>query len=51
MSSDSHVLHAAKELVHVLHKAVDENLPQEIADIVKTHSMGAAAAGQTFQGA
>lgn len=45
MSSDSHILHAAKDLVHALNKTVDENLPQEIADIVKTHSAGAAAAG------
>jgi uncharacterized protein (DUF697 family) len=44
MSSDSHILHAAKGLVHALNKTVDENLPKEIADIVKTHSAGAAAA-------
>jgi uncharacterized protein (DUF697 family) len=44
-SSDSHILHAAKELVHALNKTVDENLPKEIADIVKFHSAGAAAAG------
>lgn len=45
MSSDHHILHAAEQLVHALNKAVDENLPAEIAEIVKTHSAGAAAAG------
>jgi uncharacterized protein (DUF697 family) len=45
MSSESHILHAAKELVHALNKAVDDNLPNEIAEIVKFHSAGAAAAG------
>jgi len=44
MSSDNHILHAAKELVETLNKAVDDNLPAEIAEIVKTHSAGAAAA-------
>jgi uncharacterized protein (DUF697 family) len=44
MSSNHHILHAAKELVHALNKAVDDNLPAEIAEIVKTHSAGAAAA-------
>jgi uncharacterized protein (DUF697 family) len=44
MSSDHHILHAAEKLVHALNKAVDENLPKEIAEIVKTHSAGAAAA-------
>jgi len=44
MSSNHHILHAAKELVETLNKAVDDNLPAEIADIVKTHSAGAAAA-------
>lgn len=44
MSADHHILHAAKELVHVLNKSVDESLPEEIAEIVKTHSAGAAAA-------
>lgn len=43
--SSTHILHAAEKLVHVLNKAVDDNLPEEIADIVKTHSAGAAAAG------
>lgn len=43
--SDKHILEAAEKLVHALNKAVDENLPAEIADIVKTHSAGAAAAG------
>lgn len=41
----SHILHAARELVHALNKAVDDNLPEEIAEIVKVHSAGAAAAG------
>lgn len=45
MSSNLHILHAAKELVEALNKAVDDNLPAEIAEIVKTHSAGAAAAG------
>lgn len=45
MSSNSHILHAATGLVKVLNKAVDSTLPQEIADIVKYHSAGAAAAG------
>lgn len=44
MSSNHHILHAAKELVDTLNKAVDDNLPAEIAEIVKTHSAGAAAA-------
>jgi len=44
MSSNHHILHAAKELVHTLNAAVDDNLPAEIAEIVKTHSAGAAAA-------
>lgn len=44
MSSDHHILHAAKELVHALNEAVDGNLPEEIAEIVKSHSAGAAAA-------
>ncbi|HET8796553.1 MAG TPA: hypothetical protein VFO89_02635 [Thermoanaerobaculia bacterium] len=44
MSSNHHIFHAAKELVHALNRAVDENLPAEIAEIVKTHSAGAAAA-------
>lgn len=44
MSSDHHILHAAKELVHALNKTVDENLPEEIAEIVKHHSAGAATA-------
>lgn len=44
MSSNHHILHAAKELVETLNRVVDENLPAEIADIVKTHSAGAAAA-------
>jgi uncharacterized protein (DUF697 family) len=44
MSSNHHLFHAAKELVETLNKAVDDNLPAEIAEIVKTHSAGAAAA-------
>src|SRR5947209_19466598 len=55
MSSDRNLLRAAKELVEAvqaarevvdgLNKVVDENLPHEIAEIVKAHSAGAAAAG------
>src|ERR1051326_2215892 len=44
MSSNHHLFHAAKELVETLNKAVDDNLPAEIAEIVKTHSAGADAA-------
>lgn len=44
MSHTNHILHAAKELVEVLNKTVDKNLPSEIAEVVKTHSAGAAAA-------
>ena len=43
--SDRHILHAAQKLVHALNKTLDENLPTEIAEIVKIHSAGAAAAG------
>jgi len=43
--SDQHLLHAAEKLVHALNKTVDENLPAEIAEIVKLHSAGAAASG------
>lgn len=42
--SSHHILHVAKELVETLNHAVDKNLPEEIAGIVKTHSAGAAAA-------
>lgn len=45
MSSNHHILHAAKHLVEAINKSVDGDLPQEIADIVKTHAAGAAAAG------
>jgi uncharacterized protein (DUF697 family) len=44
MSSAHHILHAAKHLVESINKTVEGDLPQEIADIVKTHSAGAAAA-------
>jgi hypothetical protein len=43
--SDHHILHAAEKLVHALNKTVDENLPAEIAEVVKIHSAGAAASG------
>jgi hypothetical protein len=49
MSTDSDfgsynfILQAAEGLVRVLNRTVDANLPQEIADIVKFHSAGAAA--------
>ena len=42
--SDDFILQAAEGLVRVLNRTVDANLPQEIADIVKFHSAGAAAA-------
>lgn len=45
MSSNHHILHAAKHLVEAINKSIDVDLPQEIADIVKTHATGAAAAG------
>lgn len=44
MSGDHHILHAAKHLVEAVNKAVDGDLPQEISDIVRTHSAGAATA-------
>jgi len=44
LGSDISILRAAVELVRVLNRTVDANLPQEIADIVKFHSAGAAAA-------
>jgi uncharacterized protein (DUF697 family) len=44
MSVDSHLLHEAKHLVEAMDKKVDELLPYELADIVKFHSKGAAAA-------
>ena len=44
LGSDISILRAAVELVRVLNRTVDANLPQEIADIVKFHSVGAAAA-------
>lgn len=40
----NHILHLAHKLVEAANKTVDKNLPQEIAEIVKTHSAGAAAA-------
>jgi uncharacterized protein (DUF697 family) len=44
MSSDHHILHAAEKLVHAVNEVVDESLPKEIAEIVKMHATGAAAA-------
>ena len=44
MSMDGHLLHAAKHLVEVMDKTVDDVLPYEIAEIIKFHSKGAAAA-------
>lgn len=44
-SSDLSILKAAGELIRSLNRTVDKNLPQEIADIVKFHSAGAATAG------
>ena len=40
-----HILHQAHKLIEAMNKTVDENLPAEIAEIVKVHSAGAAAAG------
>ena len=45
MSSDKHIIDAAEELVRALNRTLDKNLPKDIADIVKNHSAGAAAAG------
>ncbi len=42
---DNRLLAAAEALVRALDKVVDDSLPEEIAEVVKTHSMGAAAAG------
>ncbi len=42
---DDMLLDAAKEMFQNLDKAVDNNLPQKLAEIVKFHSKGAAAAG------
>ena len=38
MNIDSTLIRLAKELVKLLNKTADENLPQEIADVVKLHS-------------
>ena len=40
---DEKVLHVSIELVKHMDKAADENLPKEIADIVKFHTKGATA--------
>ena len=45
MSNDGNMLDAAQKLIEAMNRTVDENLPREIAEIVKTHSAGAAAAG------
>ena len=39
---DGRLVNAAFELVKILDKAADDSLPKEIADIVKSHSKGAA---------
>jgi uncharacterized protein (DUF697 family) len=44
MSIDSHLLHEAKHLLEAMDKQADNILPHELADIVKFHSKGAAAA-------
>jgi uncharacterized protein (DUF697 family) len=41
---DHNILHAAEDLVHVLNKAMDDDLPQDIAEVVKFHAVGAATA-------
>ncbi len=42
--SSHHIVHLAHKLVEAANKSVEKNLPEEIAEIVKTHSAGAAAA-------
>jgi hypothetical protein len=42
---NTRLLEAAIELAKVMDKAVDDSLPSDIADIVKSHSKGAAIAG------
>jgi uncharacterized protein (DUF697 family) len=44
MSIDEHLLREAKHLVEAMDNEVDDVLPHEIAEIVKFHSKGAAAA-------
>jgi hypothetical protein len=44
MGIDEQLLHQAKHLVEAMDKTVDDALPHEIADIVKFHAKGAAAA-------
>ena len=44
MSIDEHLLREAQHLVEAMDKKVDDLFPHEIADIVKFHSKGAAAA-------
>lgn len=38
MSQTTHLLRSAVELTQALNKTVDENLPNKLADIVKTHA-------------
>lgn len=42
---EDRLIDAAQEVVKFVEDTVDKNLPTEIADIVKTHSAGAAVAG------
>lgn len=44
MSIENMLLHEAKHLLEAMDNAVDDALPQEIADIIKFHSKGAAVA-------
>ncbi len=44
--SENHLLHAAMELTKALNETADENLPKELAGIVKTHA--AIAVGSAF---
>lgn len=37
--SDGHLIKTALDLVHAMHKAADENLPERLAGIVKTHAV------------
>lgn len=43
--TDEKLMDAARALVKSMNRFVDENLPSELAEIVKTHSKGAAIAG------
>lgn len=44
MEIDHKLLHQAKELIEAMDKTADDNLPEDIAEIVKFHAKGATAA-------